>query len=163
MARALLIALGTIVVIAATPVVVILVSLRTGWPPGVRFVRRLGRDHLNAAAMRTAGAPGAAAQVIRTVGRRSGRPYRTPIGLRRTPTGWIVTLPYGTTPDWLRNLLAAGSAEVEVDGEVRPVTAPRVVSRAAAADLLGSGDRLISRLLDIDHFLLLDDAPSAAA
>lgn len=158
MRRGILIALGTIVTLIALPLVALVVTLRTKWEPGVTFVRRLGRDRFNVAAMRTAGQPGSGAQVIRTVGRRSGAAYRTPIGLRPTRTGWIVTLPYGTSPDWLKNLRAAGSAEIEVDGEVRAVTNPRIFSRAEVAHLLSTGDRRIARLFGIDEFLLLDEA-----
>lgn len=162
MRRGVLIALGTTIVIVAAPLAALVLALRTKWEPGVTFVRRLGRDRLNRGAMRTAGTPGASAQVIRTVGRRSGRPYRTPIGLRRTRSGWIVTLPYGTTPDWLKNLLAAGSAEVEAEGEVRAVTSPRVVPRNDVMHLLGTGDRAVAHLFGVDEFLLLADAPAAS-
>ncbi|WP_221583476.1 nitroreductase family deazaflavin-dependent oxidoreductase [Microbacterium sp. G2-8] len=158
MRRGILIALGTITVVVALPVLALIVVLRTKWEPGVTFVRHLGRDRFNVAAMRTAGQPGSTAQVIRTVGRRSGTPYRTPIGAQRTPSGWIVTLPYGSSPDWLKNLRAAGSAELEVDGEVRLVTNPRLVSRAEVADLLSPGNRIVARIFGADEFLLLDDA-----
>ncbi|WP_119697246.1 nitroreductase family deazaflavin-dependent oxidoreductase [Microbacterium halotolerans] len=163
MRRRALIALGTTIVIVVAPLAALVLALRTKWEPGVALVRRLGRDRFNRGAMRTAGTPGASAQVIRTVGRRSGRPYRTPIGLRRTQSGWIVTLPYGTTPDWLKNLLAAGSAEVETEGEVRAVTAPRVVPRHDVMHLLGTGDRVVAHLFGVDECLLLEDAPTASA
>ncbi|WP_110590074.1 nitroreductase family deazaflavin-dependent oxidoreductase [Microbacterium suaedae] len=161
MRQGILTGAGIVIAILAIPLIALVISLRTKWRPGVTFVRHLGRDRFNVVAMRTAGTPGASAQVIRTIGRRSGREYRTPIGLRRTPTGWLVTLPYGTSPDWLKNLLAAGSAEIEVEGEIRTVTAPRVVSRAEVAHLLTSGDRMVARVFGADEFLLLDDAGQA--
>jgi deazaflavin-dependent oxidoreductase (nitroreductase family) len=150
---------GSVLAVAVLLFAALVLSMRRKWGPGLRFVRRLGRDRFNRAAMRTAGHPGASAQVIRHRGRRTGRTYRTPIGLRETSDGWWAMLPYGTTPDWLRNVLAAGEATVEVDGGVHAAADPRVVSRADVDHLLGSGERFVARLFGVDDFLLLRRAP----
>jgi deazaflavin-dependent oxidoreductase (nitroreductase family) len=65
--------------------------------------------------------------VLRHVGRVSGKSYRTPIGTFRVGDTFYVLIVYGPRTDWLRNVLKAGSAVLEVDGEDIPVTRPRVV------------------------------------
>ncbi|MFL0410904.1 nitroreductase family deazaflavin-dependent oxidoreductase [Microbacterium paludicola] len=140
----------------------LVLSMRLKWQPGLRFVRRLGRDHFNRAVLRTAGGPGESTHVIRHRGRRSGTAFRTPIGLSPTGDGWFVMLPYGRTPDWLKNVLAAGEAEVEVDGGVHAVTDPRVVSRAHVAPLLSRAERTVAAVFGVDDFLLLRRAPVQA-
>ncbi|WP_238439528.1 nitroreductase family deazaflavin-dependent oxidoreductase [Microbacterium sp. JZ31] len=153
---------GAVIALAVLLLVALILSMRAKWEPGLRFVRHLGRDHFNKAALRTAGAPGSGTHVIRNRGRRSGRTYRTPIALTATDDGWIVMLPYGTTPDWLKNVLAAGEAEVEIDGGVHAVTDPRVVSRAEVGHRLPRFDRLVARLFGVDQLLQLRRAAVAA-
>ncbi len=46
-------------------------SMRTGWEPGVKAIRKFTRL-MNPRQMRTAGQPGAYAAVVRHVGRRTG-------------------------------------------------------------------------------------------
>src|SRR5690606_38296959 len=40
-------------------------------------------------------------------------------GVVETERGLVVALPYGTTPDWLKNVTAAGSAELVFGRDVR--------------------------------------------
>lgn len=141
----------------------LILSMRTKWGPGLRFLRRLGRDGFNRAALRTAGRAGAGTHVIRHRGRKSGQSYRTPIGLSETDDGWFVMLPYGRTPDWLKNVLAAGEADVEVDGGVQAVTNPRVVTRADVLPHLSRVGRLIVQLFGVDDFLQLTRRAGAVA
>ncbi|AEG45457.1 nitroreductase family deazaflavin-dependent oxidoreductase [Isoptericola variabilis] len=152
---------GGLAVVVAVPLAALVVTMRTKWEPGLAFVRRLGRDRFNKRTLTTAGRPGASNHVVRHVGRRSGKPYRTPVTLTASQNGWLVMLPYGTTPDWLRNVLAAGEASVEVDGQVHRVVEPRVVGRADVAHLLSASDRVVGRLFGVDQCLVLHRAPAA--
>lgn len=152
---------GVVLALAVTLLAALILSMRTKWEPGLRFVRHLGRDHFNKAALRTAGGRGVGTHVIRHRGRRSGRDYRTPIALIPTDDGWHVMLPYGTTADWLKNVLAAGDAEVEFDGDVHAVTDPQVVPRAQAEHLLSRLDRLVARVFGVDQMLRLRRADVA--
>src|SRR2546422_10833707 len=38
-------------------------------------------------------------------GRRSGRPYATPVAARRGPAGFLISLAFGAPADWQRNLV----------------------------------------------------------
>ena len=56
-------------------------------------------------------APGFA--VVNHIGRRSNRRYRTPVNVFRDGDRYIFALTYGRDSDWVRNVLAAGSCEIE--------------------------------------------------
>lgn len=65
--------------------------------------------------------------ILTHVGRRSGKVYRTPINVFRTPTGFIVALPYSSSSEWVKNVLAAGGCELKIQGKRYQLSAPRVV------------------------------------
>ena len=64
---------------------------------------------------------------LQHVGRSSGRAYRTPIGTWRVADTYYVIVVYGPKTDWLQNVLATGSAILEVNGVEVPVTNLRLV------------------------------------
>ncbi len=97
------------------------------------WVRGFNKRRLNPAVLGFAGRAGSPYAVMRHVGRRSGRPYVTPVRVRQTPDGFIVPLPYGREVDWCRNVLAAGSALITWQGMEYPVAEPEVITMAAAA------------------------------
>jgi deazaflavin-dependent oxidoreductase (nitroreductase family) len=72
--------------------------------------------------------------VILHRGRRSGRPYRTPVLAFRRDRLLIVALLYGEESDWLRNL-AAGPGRAVRGGRTYELSAPRVVDTSAASEL----------------------------
>lgn len=94
-------------------------------------------------------------QVIHHVGRSSGQPYRTPIDATAVDDGYIVTLVYGQRSDWVRNVLAAGSAQLEIDGDTVDVRDPQVISADEAFRRLPPDTKRPPGLLRIDEFLLL--------
>src|SRR3954452_16322768 len=55
-------------------------------------------------------------------GRVSGLPRTTPVALTPHPGGWSLIAPYGVV-DWVKNLRAAGRAEVRFRGRRRRVVA----------------------------------------
>lgn len=88
-------------------------------------------------------------------GRRSGIEYRTPLNLFRRPGGYVVALTYGTESDWVRNVLAAGTAYLTTRGRTVTVTNPRIVrdEQRSAIPLL---PRTILGWLNVNDFLLVD-------
>lgn len=133
----------------------LLVSMRTGYAPALSVIRRLNRRLMNRRAMQTAGEPGAYASVIRHVGRNTGNVYETPVGVVDTDEGLLISLPYGTTPDWLKNVLAAGSAEMVHEGNAFSVADPELVPAASVARHHSSWNRLVQRLYGVDLVLRL--------
>ncbi len=50
--------------------------------------------------------------MIHHTGRRSGKPYQTPIIAFPIAGGFIIALTYGTEVDWVRNVRAAGCCQI---------------------------------------------------
>ena len=73
---------------------------------------------------------------VHHVGRRSGTHYATPVVAHQSDQDVIIPLPYGTDIDWLRNILAAGQAVVDLDGRSLAVEKPAVVDIDEVMDLL---------------------------
>jgi deazaflavin-dependent oxidoreductase (nitroreductase family) len=65
--------------------------------------------------------------VITHIGRKSARPYRTPVNVFPTPDGFLIALTYGPNSHWVQNVLAAGTAELETRRTKYHLTAPQVV------------------------------------
>ncbi|BBZ00879.1 peptidase [Mycolicibacterium chitae] len=85
--------------------------------------------------------------ILEHVGRKSGKPYRTPLTVFSTDEGVAILLTYGPDRDWLKNLTAAGGGRMQRRGRTFAVTDPRVVSKAEAAPRIkGLGRNLFPRL-----------------
>lgn len=142
----------------ATMAAVFVAGMRGKWPPVLAAVRAMNKRFMNPRQMRTAGEPGAYAGIVRHVGRTSGRPYETPIGIEETPDGFVVALPYGTAADWLKNVLAAGEAEFVHEGSTYRVDRPRVVGPDEVLKFFDEGDRRTFTTMHVVDFLLVDRA-----
>lgn len=75
--------------------------------PALTAVRRNNKFVLNPVILKRGGATVTA---VHHVGRRSGKPYVTPVWADRAGRSFFVHLPYGTDVDWCRNVLAGGAA-----------------------------------------------------
>lgn len=148
----------------ATIVVAFVLGMRARSPRLLGAVRRVNRAIFNPREMKSAGTPGAYASVIRHTGRTSGRPYETPVGAVATDDGFVIALPYGSQTDWLKNVLASGSATIVNEGHTYQVTQPEIMSVEAATGSFSASDRRSFRLLGIDQCLHLRRVePGAAA
>ena len=94
-------------------------------------------------------------QAIHHVGRSSGREHRTPLEAVPVEGGYVMTLVYGSKSDWVQNVLAAGSATLEVNGELVELTDPTVLTADEAFQLLPPDAKRPPKLLKIDEFLFL--------
>ncbi len=87
-------------------------------------------------------------------GRKTGRPYRTPVNVFSRPGGYVIALTYGRDSDWVRNVLAAGGCVLETHGRSLRLTQPHLVHdeqhRAVPAPL-----RFVGALGHVDAFLEL--------
>ena len=93
--------------------------------------------------------------ILEHVGRRSGKPYRTPLTVFRTDEGVAILLTYGPDRDWLKNLTAAGSAHMKRHGKTFTVSEPRVVSKAVAAGHVSGATRRVFARLPFENAVLL--------
>ncbi|MFF2549670.1 nitroreductase/quinone reductase family protein [Nocardia sp. NPDC058058] len=149
------IGVGTPVGLALGALFLLLAVMRTGYEPGLALVRRFNRRVTNPRVMKTAGQRGADASVVRHIGRSSGRQYATPVGITEAGQDFLISLPYGTTPDWLENVLAAGTAEVVHEGASYRITAPELVPAASVARYQSRSERWGLRLFGVDQVLRL--------
>jgi deazaflavin-dependent oxidoreductase (nitroreductase family) len=116
---------------------------------------------LNPAMLRLAGRKHWYAAAIRHTGRRSGKSYTTPVVADRVADGFIVPLPYGTHVDWLRNVLAADRATIQVSRQTYEVVHPKIIDTVSAAPQLSSGHRRTFQKFGIDNFMKVELAPTA--
>jgi deazaflavin-dependent oxidoreductase (nitroreductase family) len=120
-----------------------------------RFMRRVNRALTNRLVAPLAGFVPPLA-LVRHVGRKTGRLYRTPVLAFPIHGGTLTPLPYGTDTDWLLNLLAAGAGEVESAGRRAAVENPRVLDAEEAMELVPELLRPLLRLASLPGFLVLD-------
>jgi deazaflavin-dependent oxidoreductase (nitroreductase family) len=65
--------------------------------------------------------------VVAHTGRKTGRPYRTPVLVFRRGDRYIFALIYGADSDWVRNVVANGGANLEAMGRSVRLTQPHLV------------------------------------
>lgn len=117
-------------------------------------VRRFARDVGNPRVLRTAGSAGSGASIVHHVGRSSGTAFETPVTAYPTPDGFVVNLPYGPGADWVRNVLAAGRADLTRDGERHHLSEVALVDTASIAHHLPAGERLTLKLFAVRDSLV---------
>jgi deazaflavin-dependent oxidoreductase (nitroreductase family) len=89
-------------------------------------------------------------------GRRSGREYRTPVNVFKTPEGYVVALTYGVG-DWTRNVLAAGGCQIDIRRRPVRLTDPRLV-HDPTRKAVPSAVRPIMAAIGVTEFLHLRPA-----
>jgi deazaflavin-dependent oxidoreductase (nitroreductase family) len=65
--------------------------------------------------------------ILRHAGRKSGKVYRTPVNVFRTPDGFLIALAYGRESEWVKNVMAAGGCQLETRGVWSHLSAPTIV------------------------------------
>jgi len=124
---------GVLVLGGAALIVAWLLGMRNKGSVVVAAQRRFNRAVINPRQPRTAGTPGSEVAVFRHTGRTSGRSYQTPVGAEPTDDGFVVALVYGPRSDWLKNVLASGSATIVHQGVSHLVDRPEVVPFGSVA------------------------------
>jgi deazaflavin-dependent oxidoreductase (nitroreductase family) len=144
---------GLLLAIAAVGAVFVL-GMRAKWPPVLDAVRRLSKA-TKPLVLRSAGTAGGSAAVVHHVGRSTGRTYTTPVGAQPTDDGFVIALPYGPNTDWLKNVLASGSATIVRNGARHAVDRPQVVPFAAANPLFPPADQRAHSMFGVEQFLVV--------
>ncbi len=103
--------------------------------PYPRWLAKINKRVINPKQIRKGEYP-----VVTHVGRASGKTYETPLGAFPTRTGYVLVARYGPESDWVRNILAAETATLRIDGEDRSLDTPRLVSQEEALDVLVSDE-----------------------
>ena len=162
MVRRLMAGFGALILLLSTALGFLVMAMRTKSPRMLGMVRRFNRGFTNKIQMRTAGTPGAWASVIRHHGRRSGTMYETPVVPFESGDGYLIALPYGTNTDWVKNVLAAGSAELVSDGRTIALDSPEVVSADMITELLPKREQRSQRMFGVDQCLRVRRAMETA-
>ncbi len=96
--------------------------------------------------------------ILEHVGRRSGKPYRTPLTVFSASLDGqdavVVLLTYGPDRDWLKNVTAAGGGTMRRYGKSFRVTNPTVMSKAEAAQSVTGLMRPVFPLLPFESAVL---------
>jgi deazaflavin-dependent oxidoreductase (nitroreductase family) len=152
MSRSITKLIGGLFVALAAIGTVFVAGMRAKSPVVLDAVRRISRA-TKPLVMNRAGTPGASASVVRHVGRTTGRRYETPVGAVATDDGFVIALPYGPNTDWLKNVLASGSATIVLEGNTFRVDQPQVVPLAVAEHHFSPADQRAHRLFGVEQCL----------
>jgi len=99
--------------------------------------------------------------IIHHRGRKTGRPYATPLGIRPAAAGgFVMPLTFGEAAGWYRNIVAAGWCVITWRGADHTVASPVIVDRATALPAFPRYERLALRAIGIDEFVWLHDVSS---
>ncbi|MFI7545669.1 nitroreductase family deazaflavin-dependent oxidoreductase [Actinoplanes sp. NPDC049599] len=119
-------------------------------------LRTFNKHVLNPAMLLLAGRRYWYAAALHHIGRRSGRAYTTPIVAQPVAGGgFVIPLPYGTGVDWLRNIRAAGQANIDVHGHHYVITDPRIADAQEAFPLIPARLQRTWRRFGIEQYLLV--------
>jgi deazaflavin-dependent oxidoreductase (nitroreductase family) len=137
-------------------------AFRTQNPAVLGRVKRFNRRWLNPWMLRYAGSRHWYAGRLEHRGRRTGRPYATPLWVDPVSEGFVMPLPYGRDVDWARNLLAAGEGVLQDHGVRYHVGNPRILPSADVLSELPGLTRRIVRMYGIESVIRVDVLPSIA-
>lgn len=98
--------------------------------------------------------------VLHHVGRRSGRAYTTPLGMRPLGDSFLLPRTFGDNAAWYQNVLAAGWCVVTYRGHNYTLISPEVADYATAAPAFPRYELAQFRLIGINEFLRLHRAPA---
>ena len=96
--------------------------------------------------------------VVHHVGRKSGRPYQTPVVAFRSAAGFVIPMTYGRDVDWARNIVSAGECEIMQMGQRTSLCRPRIVGFKGAEPHLPAIARPALQAADFPGYVLLDFA-----
>lgn len=136
-----------------TNAIVYIVGIRSGSRAVRNAARRFHHAVGNPIQMRSAGTAGAYASVIQHRGRKTGRTYQTPVWAAETEDGFVIPIVYGARSDWLKNVLASGSAAIVHDGATYPVQHPEIIPMQDARAYFPVMTQLAHRLVHVDRCL----------
>jgi deazaflavin-dependent oxidoreductase (nitroreductase family) len=124
--------------------------------PRTLFLRRFTTRVLNGFTRRwVQWLPGFA--IISYRGRKSGKLYRTPMNVFRDGDDYVFALTYGSDVQWVKNVLAAGSAELQVGPKAIALTDPKLFTDPERR-LMPLPVRLFLRFMRVTEFVRMRPA-----
>jgi len=96
--------------------------------------------------------------IVQHVGRRSGKPYETPIILGHAADGFVAELTYGPDVDWYKNVVAAGGCTVIWHGRNYTIDTLEPMDSESGRAAFPLPAQFILRALRREHFVKLKPA-----
>jgi deazaflavin-dependent oxidoreductase (nitroreductase family) len=94
--------------------------------------------------------------IVHHRGRKTGRRYATPLGVRPAAGGgFVIPLTFSQASHWYQNIRAAGWCIITYQGADHALTAPVLVDRETAGPAYPRYQRLALRLIGINEFVWL--------
>ena len=94
--------------------------------------------------------------VVTHVGRASGTTYRTPLDAHPVDGGFVFILMYGSRSDWVRNVMAAGTAHLRVGDDEHDLVSPRIITKDEAFAQLPPDVKPPPERLNVTEYLRMD-------
>lgn len=96
--------------------------------------------------------------ILSYVGRKSGRLYHTPLNVFKRGDGYVFALTYGSEVDWVKNVLAAGEADLRTRGRDLHLVEPELFVDPTRR-LMPLPVRIVLRLNNVNEFLRMRQSP----
>jgi hypothetical protein len=137
---------------------ILIVWMRTLHIPWVRekFIR-FNKETLNPATLNIAGGRSGVYATLKHVGRRSGRTYTTPVVAKPLGDGFVIPLPYDSSVDWCRNVLAAGACTLIWNEHEYTLERPEIIQASHALKAFPLGSRVLYPIGGIKEYLWLHE------
>jgi deazaflavin-dependent oxidoreductase (nitroreductase family) len=119
-------------------------------------VRYFNKRFLNPVISKLTRLPWGPLCIIYHVGRRSGKPYATPLIAFPTPFGFVIALTYGPEVDWYKNITAAGHCQISWHGKVYDLHKIEPLEPKDALPLLPWIFRTVLHLVSLRDFIKLE-------
>ena len=110
----------------------------------------------NRLTIKIAGRPHSPISIVHHIGRRSGKPYETPIIVQPIPGGFMFALTYGPDVDWYRNVLAAGRCSLVWHGKTYQLERPQPVDSETGLSAFPFPFSPMLKLMGIRHFFRME-------
>ena len=104
--------------------------------PMPRWLAQINKRVFNPIEIRRGARP-----VLIHVGRSSGTTYQTPLDAHPVDGGYVFIPMYGPRTDWVKNVMAAGAAELRTDRRTLELVSPRLVRKDTVWPLLPAATR----------------------
>ena len=96
--------------------------------------------------------------ILSYLGRKSGRLYHTPLNVFKRGDGYVFALTYGSEVDWVKNVLAAGEADLRTRGRDVHLVEPQLFTDRTRR-LMPLPVRIVLRLNKVNEFLRMRQSP----
>lgn len=119
------------------------------------MIGKILKHTLNRITTRVAKGRGGPFALVKHVGRKSGKPYETPIIVQPTEGGFVIELTYGPEVDWYRNVVAANGCRILFHGTEHVIEGLQPLPTGEGIAAFTPGQQRLLRLLHRTHFVKL--------